>query len=326
MQGVGPPRPATRVVVIGEALVDEFPDGEVVGGAPFNVARNLAALGEAPLMITRIGADANGERIEHEFDRFGLSRVGLQHDASLPTGRVRVDVGAGGHRFTIADRAAWDAIDPEAAAGAVRGLGVLAVAYGTLAQRRARSRAAVRRSLEASTAWHLLDLNLRPPYDDRTVVTEALALARCVKVNQDELDRLGRWFAPTGGDAAAGEADAATVAALIEAFALDHLVVTCGEDGFEAWDASGPIAARTARRDLEVVDTVGAGDAFSSVLLLGHLHAWPLPVTLERAGAFASAVCTVRGAIADDDGFYRAWRRRWGLGTPDTSARHASAR
>jgi fructokinase len=49
------------LAVFGEALVDQFPDRVVMGGAPFNVARHLAGLGFSPLMITRIGADPAGE-------------------------------------------------------------------------------------------------------------------------------------------------------------------------------------------------------------------------------------------------------------------------
>ena len=64
---------------------------QVVGGAPFNAARNLAALGTRALMITRVGEDANGAAVRAEFERYGMPQDGLQTDPSWPTGRVVVD-------------------------------------------------------------------------------------------------------------------------------------------------------------------------------------------------------------------------------------------
>ena len=60
-----------------------------------------------------------------------------------------------------------------------------------------------------------------------------------------------------------------------------------------------------------VVDTVGAGDAFASVLIAGRLRNWPLEVTLPRAQALAGAVVGLRGATTTDAAFYRRVREEW---------------
>lgn len=66
------------IAVLGEALVDEFHDGPVAGGAPFNVARSLAALGVPALFISRIGADdAHGRLVLQSARRYGLAGLGL---------------------------------------------------------------------------------------------------------------------------------------------------------------------------------------------------------------------------------------------------------
>ncbi len=62
-----------------------------------------------------------------------------------------------------------------------------------------------------------------------------------------------------------------------------------------------------------MVDTVGAGDAFASVLILGLLNDWPLTELLERAQAFAAGLVGVRGATIDDAAFYARFRQDWGL-------------
>jgi fructokinase len=61
-----------------------------------------------------------------------------------------------------------------------------------------------------------------------------------------------------------------------------------------------------------LVDTVGAGDALSAVYLVGRARGWPLDVTLERASAFAGAVCGLAGAVPGDLSFYSDWIGRWG--------------
>jgi fructokinase len=63
----------------------------------------------------------------------------------------------------------------------------------------------------------------------------------------------------------------------------------------------------------EVIDTVGAGDAFTSVMALGLLSGWEPPLMLERAQAFASAITRIRGATCNDPGFYRPFIDHWAL-------------
>jgi fructokinase len=297
------------VAVIGEALADLLPQGAVLGGAPFNVARNLAALGRRPLMITRIGSDELGAAIARQFDHFGLDPAGLQRDATLPTGTVQVTLQDGQPRFHIPLDQAWDALDPALTARLVAHARPAIVYYGTLAQRRDRSRAAIQAALAATAALRFLDLNLRDTSvstpTNEMLARESLRGAHVVKVNEDELTQLLDWFGrPAPADA---------VAHLMGQFGLRRLIVTRGGDGYAAFDAAGDRLASGPGIPATVVDTVGAGDAFSSVMLLGELETWPLAETLARANAFAAAVCTLPGAVTDDRDFYAQWRRRWGL-------------
>jgi fructokinase len=64
---------------------------------------------------------------------------------------------------------------------------------------------------------------------------------------------------------------------------------------------------------LQVVDTVGAGDALASVLLLGLSQGWPMGQTLERAQQFASAMVGQRGATVDLPDFYQPFIEAWDL-------------
>jgi fructokinase len=69
----------------------------------------------------------------------------------------------------------------------------------------------------------------------------------------------------------------------------------------------------------ELVDTVGAGDAFSAVLILGLLRGWDSATVLPRADAFARAVCCIPGAVPGDDAFYQPFLQAWDLDGQETS-------
>ena len=305
-------------VIFGEALVDEFPTEQVIGGAPFNVARHLAAFMAPTLMITRIGDDRNGQAVRAEFERFVMPDTGLQIDPIEETGRVVVERNTQGkpegHRFNILPRQAYDFIDPQAAAASLAGVSASALYFGTLAQRGERSRLALEAVLKSAPARRFLDLNLRAGQVEETVVTRSLQAANIVKLNEEELQTLFQWYFQIGRDApplATSEVHAAC-RALIDRFSLDALIVTLGHRGSVYFGADGSlVASRDNPAPPFVIDTVGAGDAFSAIFLLGSLRGWPLEQTLARANEFAGAICAVAGAVPRDINFYDKWVARW---------------
>ena len=301
-------------VVFGEALVDDFGSDLVAGGAPFNVARHLAAFMSPQLMVTRIGEDRNGTLVRAEFERFAMSARGLQLDALEETGRVIVERNAEGHRFAIMPNQAYDFIEVGAALAAVREVEPQAVYFGTLAQRGERSREALFALLGASTATRFLDLNLRLGHYDDECVDRSLSAAGIVKVNEDELQVLFRQFLDIDGGADEMTADAvhAACAALVRKFRLEALLVTLGHRGSVYFGAGGSVIAnRDTPAPPYVIDTVGAGDAFAAIFLLGRALGWPLEQTLARANEFAGAICAIPGAVPRDMDFYDKWAARW---------------
>lgn len=321
---------ARQFVVVGEALVDDYGDHGVVGGAPFNVARSLAAFGVPVLMITRIADDAHGALVRGDFDRFGMSTAGLQIDDRHPTGRVVVEMKGADHVFHVLDNQAWDHLDAQAALRALRGVEPAGLYAGTLVQRSPDSRAAVAALFGAVTAPHYIDLNLRDGQYEIATIIASLEAADVVKVNEEELRHLVEWFVdrvppgsvrerPGGGP---GKRDAAwdsqplrgAIDQLMAQFRLSRLVVTRGGDGACCFDAGGAALAEPAGPPPpRWGDTVGAGDSFSAVFLLGQWRGWPLPQTLQRANAFAAAICGLSGAVPEDLSFYAPWRQAWGL-------------
>ena len=301
-------------IVFGEALVDDFATEQVVGGAPFNVARHLAAFMAPQLMITRVGSDHNGETIALEFERFAMAQAGLQRDTIEETGRVIVERGPKGHRFVIVPNQAYDYIAREEALAAARTMDAGAFYFGTLVQRGERSRGTLKALLSATGGTRFLDVNMRDGQVDERIVSDSLHAADIAKVNEDELQMLFGWYFQLGPNDPPMAADETRSAcgALLQMFGLQALIVTLGHRGSVYFGAGGvTIDTRDTPSPAFVIDTVGAGDAFSAIFLLGRARAWPLELTLARANEFAGAICAIPGAVPRDLGFYDKWMTRW---------------
>ena len=302
-------------VVFGEVLVEEGAGTPVVGGSPFNVARHQAAFMLPPLVITRIGDDRNGAAVRAEFERFVIPDTGLQVDPMEETGRAVAERHGTAHRLTLLPRQAYDFIDPTLAAASISGGAYDTVYFGTLAQREERSRLALAAVLDATpAAKRFLDLNLRPGQATEAIVTKSLTAADVVKVNEEELQALFQWYFQIGPDDAALSTEEVHAAcrALMDRFALEALIVTLGHRGSVYFGADGAyVASRDNPVPPFVIDTTGAGDAFSAIFMLGCARGWPLALTLARANEFAGAICAVTGAVPADIGFYDKWVARW---------------
>lgn len=288
-------------VVFGEVLFDRFPDGQaVLGGAPFNVAWHLQAFGSAPVMISRVGNDALGRNIRQAMEDWSMALRGLQLDSQHPTGTVDVSFDAGEPAYDIVDQRAYDFIDatllpplPES--------GVLY--HGSLALRNSVSRHALETLCQDSDLPVFIDVNLRAPWWQRDAVLAMLQQARWAKLNADELACL----CPEEKNLAA------RARYLLASYELEWLVVTLGSAGAQVFMAAADTLSIAPAQSMLVADTVGAGDAFASVLLLGLLRDWPMQQTLQRAQVFASAIVGVHGATVSDAGFYQRICADWEL-------------
>lgn len=294
------------VLLFGEILIDRFPDRDVLGGAPLNVACHLHAFGCAPVLVSRIGQDAEGARLLQTMESAGLSTHGIQLDSVYPTGVVAVHLGAEGHRFNIVPNQAYDHIHPRLARVAALAANPKMVYFGTLAQR-ADSHRALRHMLRATSGQCFFDVNLRDPWIYGERLHWSLRHADIVKANNDELDRIAQLM---NMDESGAETQAR---ALIERYQLRGMLITCGGAGAWWLERGGEKISIMPDKAVDVVDTVGAGDAFSAVFMFGLLRGWDMPVTLMRAQQFASAVCGIRGAIPEHGDFYEPFIRQWSV-------------
>jgi len=284
-------------LIVGETLFDCFADGEVAGGAPFNVAWHLQGFGCPPFLLSRVGNDRRGRTLRRLMEDWGLSTAGLQVDATRPTGTVRVELRGGEPSYVIETGQAYDFIEPPGAD--VTGFALLY--HGTLALRHSVSRRTVEGLIRQNRCPVFVDLNLRSPWWRAEELPAVLHAATYVKLNRHELRQL------VGDDT-----DLPRQSELLgRQYGLDLLCITDGANGASLWCGDGSWHTVRPAGDTPVVDTVGAGDAFTAVLLLGLLRHWPLPVTLRRAQDFASAIVGHRGATVHEPDFYLHFLHVW---------------
>lgn len=287
-------------VIFGEVLFDCFDDGQrVLGGAPFNVAWHLQRFGCSPLLISRVGDDPMGRQIRETMQQWNMSTAGLQLDSAYPTGEVTITLHDGQPDFEILADRAYDYIQ----ADIMPPMNPSLIYHGSLGVRLPESAAAFKSLLQRHPAPVFMDVNLRPPWWNREQLVQLLHSARWVKINDAELETVVE---------SSGELRT-KAEILLARHGLDLVIVTCGAKGAFALDSGGVFSDTVPTREIEVVDTVGAGDAFASVCILGLLLDWPVPQMMERAQQFASFLVGQRGAIITDPAVYQPLISEWRL-------------
>lgn len=283
------------VVAIGEILWDIFPDDKRIGGAPANFAYYAHKLGERVVLISRVGQDSLGLQALSACHSAGLITDFIQKDLIHPTGKVRVELGERGvPRFEIEPTSAWDFLEEDESFASLAVV-ARAVCFGTLAQRNENSRKTIQSLLDmvGPGCLRVLDLNLRPPFYERGVIESSLRRADVLKLNSDELNILAGLFSLKGSETE-------VVRALLDKFSLQYVALTRGSEGSlimgQGRESEHPGYL------VNIVDTVGAGDAFTAALVCGLLSNRDLDEISKLANQLASFVCTKKGAwvnIAD---------------------------
>ncbi len=284
--------------IFGEVLFDCFEDGSrVLGGAPFNVAWHLQAFDDNPLLISRVGDDPMGRRIRETMLHWGMNTAGLQLDSVHSSGEVQVALEAGQPSFDIVEERAYDYIN----AGAIPPLDPSLIYHGTLALRNPNSAAALNELMQRYQAPVFMDVNLRPPWWNTGQTVKLLDRAQWVKVNDAELEILVEDPVPLTRKAEL----------LMDRHDLSWLIVTQGKKGAISLDRAGNLLETRPAADIQVVDTVGAGDAFASVCILGLHRDWPYDLIIDRAQQFAAVLVGSRGATQNDRKPYNALLAEW---------------
>jgi fructokinase len=311
---VSAPGSPQRALVIGEALIDIVErDGQVtgehVGGSPLNVAVGLARLGRGVDFLTHIGTDARGHRIADYVKASGVQLVsGSDTAVRTPTALAKLDAtGAAQYTFDLD----WQLSGtPEVTPPLVAHAGSIA----TWLEPGCRATAALLDAYHPS-ATVTFDPNVRPALvEDADAVRGRIdrLIERCDVVKASDEDM--RWIDPNRSPK--------QIAQTWLGLGPSVVAVTMGETGAFAMCAAGTV--KVAALKVNVVDTVGAGDAFMTGLidalwLQGLLGAERRP-QLRRIGLDTLNVVLQTAALSSALTVSRA-----GADLPDRATRDAAA-
>lgn len=288
------------IVIFGEVLWDAFPNGhKILGGAPFNVAWHLKAFGANPLLISRVGNDELGQQIKAEMSAWNLSTSGLQTDPENPTGIVSIQLKNGQPNYEIKSGCAYDFIDQSLLPALPTDF---LFYHGTLAARHSISAQSIN-SIKKMASLTFFDVNLRSPWWDLSTIQKQLQQTQWLKLNDEELPLI----------APHNNSFEDKISSLFRDYPLQSIILTKGKAGATIYLANGDRHHIQPVQNINVLDTVGAGDAFCSILLLGIVADWSLPLTLSRAQEFASAIVGIQGATTKDQSFYHSFLKQWKL-------------
>ncbi len=288
------PQKDDLVVGFGEVLWDMLPGGKQLGGAPSNFAYHTDQCGLESCVISAIGDDALGQEIVDSLDGKKLNYV--LEKVEYPTGTVQVTVEKGIPSYEIREGVAWDNIPSTDTLKEIASR-TRAVCFGTLGQRSAISRQCLHDFVEAmphdGERLIICDANLRQNFYSKEILEESMQLCNVLKINDEELITLSRIFGYPGIDLK----DKCWI--LLGKYNLKMLILTCGINGSYIFTPGQVSFLPTPTVD--VVDTVGAGDAFSASLISSILRGCDIKNAHNNAINVSAYVCTKSGGMPDYD-------------------------
>jgi fructokinase len=295
------------IIVIGEILIDQFPGYIREGGASFNFAFHLKHLGLPVRLITRVGEDANGQRLRQMFHRSGFDLSDIQIDSHHKTGIVNVALDDGGiPTFRIFSDVAYDYLQLDTVHRKLACKEPALIYYGSLIQRTNAGFKQVGQFLRRQCAGTkcFCDINLRAPHYSRATLVQSLTQADILKLNDQEIDEIRHLLDyPASPDT--------FVEYLISFFNIEMVAITRGAEGSTLITGKDTIDTPPISV-VDVVDTVGAGDGYAAMLVFGMLLGLPLETIAATAADFAARICQLPGAVPADIGFYDTWKTRFG--------------
>lgn len=279
------------VVGMGEALWDVLPEGKKIGGAPANFAYHVSQFGLPSCVVSAVGSDPLGQEIIENFTSKGLNH--LIEEVPYPTGTVQVEIDqAGIPQYEIKENVAWDNI-PYTARLEALAQRTRAVCFGSLAQRNVVSCQTINRFLDAMNhddeTLVVFDVNLRQGFYNKEILCESMQRCNILKINDEELVTVSRMFGYPGIDLQ----DKCWI--LLGKYNLKMLILTCGINGSYVFTPGSVSFLPTPQ--VEVADTVGAGDSFTAAFISSILRGRSVAEAHAAAVSTSAFVCTRKGAM-----------------------------
>ncbi|PIR21421.1 MAG: carbohydrate kinase [Deltaproteobacteria bacterium CG11_big_fil_rev_8_21_14_0_20_47_16] len=278
------------IVGIGEFIWDIFPTAIEPGGAVANVLQHAHHMGEDAILVSRVGDDEFGKRFFNMWHEHGLTTDYVTIDPTLPTGSVVINHHPNGD-------ATYSRIPPIASdfipyTDELKRLAQTAdaICFGCFGQWGNVSRETIQAMLTQTnpSCLRVVDINLRPGRYTEHLVLSSLEEASVLKLNDDELKIVAGYLNLHG--------DLETqIKTIIRQFDLKLVALTRAAEGALLITHDNKTDSHPGI-PVKIVDTVGAGDAFTAALVAGLLKGLPLSKLNDFANRVGSYVCTQLGA------------------------------
>lgn len=280
-----------RAMVYGEILWDIFGGEKTIGGAPFNFAAHLAALGGNAEFCSAVGRDTLGGAALECIRHCGVSEKYTAR-VTAPTGACHVTLdGNGTPKYDLLRNVAYDSIPMPELTGDYDLLYL-----GTLARRSAVSRNTARALLMSGNFREIfVDINVRKPDISREVLKESLRYATILKLSREEAGCLWEFgLLPEQKD------ETALAETLSKQYPNLRLVLlTLDREGALLYEAESGCVIRSVRPVNPLVSAVGAGDSFSACFAWNYLNGASLGESLNRGVLLSDYVVTQLGAVPE---------------------------
>ncbi|MEU3775146.1 5-dehydro-2-deoxygluconokinase [Streptomyces sp. NPDC032472] len=266
------------------AEADTF--GKFLGGSPANVAVAAARLGRRTALISKTGADPFGAYLRGQLGEFGVDTRWLGEAPDHPTPITFCEIFPPDdfplYFYRLPKAPDLEIRAEELDLDALRRARILWMTGTGLSEEPSRTATLAALEARAKAGTTVFDLDWRPMLwrdDPAKHYTRALALATVAVGNAQECE------------VATGESDPRAAARALLAAGVELAVVKRGPDGVLAMRRDGTLA-EAAPVPVEVVNGLGAGDAFGGALCHGLLAGWDLPRILRYANAAGAIVAS----------------------------------
>lgn len=284
-----------NITAIGEVLFDNYPEYKKLGGAPFNFAYHINKLMGNVNFISAVGNDEEGKEIINFMKQCGMNINHIQIN-NYRTGLVNVNLNNEKiPAFEILENRAYDFIESDKIK---MSKDIDLFYFGTLAQRCSASRTAIQQLL-INQRKVFYDVNIRQKFFSKEILNESLHKSDIVKLNKEELEVILDLFQFEKTNLI--EQDSLKV---INRFGIEILIVTLGKEGSIVF---GDKISYQNKKVNCVIDTVGAGDAYSAMFAASLLKNEDIDLCNKLAVEFAADICQVEGAIPSEDKIYESY-------------------
>ncbi len=291
-----------KITSFGEILFDVYPDGKKLGGAPFNFIYHIIKLTGKANFVSRVGNDQNGDEILQILKDREISSEFIQIDQNHKTGVAKTTLNEKKiPDFIIEENVAYDFIELTDPLKKLISQNTDCFYFGTLAQRSEQSRNTVQKLAADPNIKCICDLNIRQNYYTPETIEQSLSASDVLKLNEQELELVNKLIIKSEVN------KTETVEKMMRIFNIELLCVTKGSSGAILYK-DGQENYYKIKND-KVVDTVGAGDAYASMLCIGYLMNWSIEKINKLASEFANEIIKVKGALPEDDTVYQSFKK-----------------